>query len=202
MKDEEWAQVVAERAAKRESEVGQKAKPGYLYLLMHPDLPGYFKLGHTTKHPQARLKEHNSDRKKFLGQIVLQTGSLWQLIYYVPVTDARRAESYVYDVLPRFGNLELMSGSPIEGVIEQELKRNPYPDQARYAELQKDELRNYDVDALLESMRAKWVRDGVAHACEEMLRKLTGERDRNDRRSSSPANQYARLNADSSAQPS
>ena len=184
MKDEEWAQVVAERAAKRESEVGQKAKSGYLYLLMHPDLPGYFKLGHTTKHPQARLKEHNSDGKKFLGQIVQQTGSLWQLIYYVPVTDARRAKSYFYDVFHRFGNLELMRGSPIEGISEYGLKRNPYLDEARYVELQENELRDYDVDALLESMRAKLVRDGVAHACEAMLGKLKEERDRNDRRSS------------------
>jgi hypothetical protein len=181
MKNEEWAQVVAERAAKRESEARRKARPGYLYLLTHPDLPGYFKLGHTTKHPQARLKEHNSDGKKFLGQIVQRTGKLWQLIYYVPVTDARRAESYFYDVFPRFGNLELMSGS-IEGIIEQELKGNPYLDKARYAEMQEDELRDYDVNPLLDSIRAEWARDGVAEACEEMLGELKEERDRNDRR--------------------
>jgi len=45
MKNEEWAQVVAERAAKRESEARRKARPGYIYLLTHPDLPGYFKPG-------------------------------------------------------------------------------------------------------------------------------------------------------------
>lgn len=183
MKDEEWAQVVAERAAKRESEARRKARPGYLYLLTHPDLPEYFKLGYTTKHPQARLKEHNSQGKKFLGQIVQRTAKLWQLIYYVPVTDARRAESYFYDVWPRFGNLELMRVSPIEGVIERGLKRNPFLDEARYAEMQQDEFRDYDVNALLDSMRAGWARDGVAEACEEMLiRELTEERDRNDRR--------------------
>ena len=181
MKDEEWAQVVAERAAKQESEVRQKARPGYLYLLAHPDLPGYFKLGHTTKQPQARLKEHNGHGKKFLGQIVQRTGKLWQLIYFVPVTDARRAESYFYEVLPRFGNLELMRG-PIEGVIEQELKRNPYLDVARYAELQEEELRDYDVHALLESMRAEWAQDGVIEACERMVGELTEERRRKDGR--------------------
>jgi hypothetical protein len=184
MKDEQWAQVVAERSAKRESEVERKAKPGYLYLLMHSDLPGYFKVGHTTKHPQARLKEHNSDVKKFLGQIVQQTGTVWQLIYYVPVTAARRAESYFYDVFPRFRNLELMRISPIEGIIEQELKRSPYLHKTRYAELQEGELRDYDVDVLLESMRAKWAQEGVAYRCEEMLGKLKEERERNDRRSS------------------
>ena len=159
-----------------------KARPGYLYLLTHPDLPGYVKLGYTTKHPQARLKEHNSHGKKFLGQIVQRTARLWQVIYYVPVTDARRAESYFYDVLPRFGNLELMRLSPIEGVIEQGLKRNTYLDETRYAEMQEDELRDYDVNALLDSMRAEWSRDGVAEACEEMLGELTEERRRNDRR--------------------
>jgi hypothetical protein len=182
MKDEQWAQVVAERVAKRESEARRKAKPGYLYVLMHSDLPEYFKVGHTTKHPQVRLKEHNGDVKKFLDQIVQQTGTLWQLIYYVPVTDARRAESYFHDLFPRFGNLELMCGMAIEGVIEQWLKRNPYLHEARYAELQEGELRDYDVDALLESMRAKWALEGVAYRCEEMIGKLKGERKRKDRR--------------------
>ncbi|MDX2252481.1 MAG: GIY-YIG nuclease family protein [Nitrospira sp.] len=181
MKDEEWAQVVAERAAKQESEARQKGRPGYLYLLVHPDLPGYFKLGHTTKQPQTRLKEHNSYGNKFLGQIVQRTGKLWQLIYFVPVTDARRAESYFYDVLPRFGNLELMRGS-IESVIEQELKRSPYLDEARFAELQEEELRDCDVEALLESMRAEWAQDGVTDACEKMVRELTEERRRKDGR--------------------
>jgi len=65
-------------------------------------------------------------------------------------------------------NLELLSG-PIEGVIEQELKGNPYLDKARYAELQEDELRDHDINALLDSMRAERARDGVAEVCEEML---------------------------------
>jgi hypothetical protein len=159
-----------------------KARPGYLYLLMHPDLPEYFKFGYTIKHPRARLNEHNSQGKKFLGQIVHRTAKPWQLIYYVPVTDARRAESYFYDVFPRFGNLELMRGMQIEGVIEQELIRNPYLDKTRYTEMQEDELRDYDVNALLDSMRAEWARDGVAEACEEMLGELKEERRRNDRR--------------------
>lgn len=184
MKNEKWAQVVAERGVKRESEALRKARPGYLYLLTHPDLPEYFKLGYTTKHPQVRLKEHNSHGKEFLGQIVQRTAKVWQLVYYVPVTDARRAESYFYDVCPRFGNLELMRISSIEGVIEQELKRHPYLDKARYAEMQENELRGYDVDALLDSLRAEWARDGVAEACEEMLGELTEGRDRNDRRHS------------------
>jgi len=182
MKDEEWAQVVAERAAKQKAEALRKAKPGYLYLLTHPCFPKYFKLGYATKHPRARLKEHNSHGKKFLGQIVQRTAKPWRLIYYVPVTDARSAESYFYDVVPRFGNLELMSASHIEGVISEGLKRNSFLDKARYAEMQEDELRDYDVDALLESMREEWAQDGVADECEKMLGELTEERRRKDRR--------------------
>jgi hypothetical protein len=48
--------------------------------------------------------------------------------------------------------------------------------------MQEDELRDYDVNALLDSMRAEWARDGVAEACEEMLGELKEERRRNDRR--------------------
>lgn len=185
MKDEEGTQVLTERAAQQESAARQKGRPGYLYLLAHPDLPEYFKLGHTTKQPRARLREHNSHGKKFLGQIVQRTGKLWQLIYFVPVTDARRAESYFYDVLPRCGNLELMRG-PIKGVIEQELKRNPYLDEVRYVQLQEAELRNYDVDALLESIRGELAQDGVTDACEKMVCELTEERRRKDGRSRYP----------------
>lgn len=133
MKDEGWAQVVSERAAKQKAEALRKAKSGYLYLLTHPCLPEYLKLGYTTNHPRARLKEHNSHGKKFLGQIVQRTAKPWQLIYYVPVTDVRSAESYFYDLVPRFGNLELMRASPIEGVIAEGLKRNAYLDEARYS---------------------------------------------------------------------
>lgn len=176
------AQVVAECEAKRESQAVRRARPGYLYLLTHPDLPEYFKLGHTTKHPRVRLKEHNTRAKEFLGRIVQRTAKSWQLIYYVPVTDARRAESYLYDVWPRFGNLELMRVSSIEGVVEQDLKRHPYLDKARYVAMQENELRGYEVATLLDSLRAEWARDGLAEACEEMLGELTEERGRNDRR--------------------
>ena len=52
----------------------------------------------------------------------------------------------------------------------------------RHAEMRQDELRDYDTDTLLNSMRAEWVRDGVAEAYEEMLDELMEERRRNDRR--------------------
>ena len=159
-----------------------RTKPGYLYLLIHPDLPEYFKFGYTTKHPQTRLKEHNSQKKKFLGQIVQRTAKLWQLIYYVPVTDVRRAENYFYSIIPRFGGLELMSGMRIEGAIEQELIGNHYLDKARYIEMQEGELHDYNINALLDSMRVEWARDGLAEACDEMLRELKEERKHNDRR--------------------
>jgi hypothetical protein len=182
MKSEKQAMIVPGRENNREAEARWNARQGYLYMLMHPDVPEYFKLGCATEHPQVRLKEHNTHGKNFLGQIVQRTGKRWQLIYYVPVTDAQRAESYFHEVFPRFGGLESRGGSSIEDVIKDGLKQNHYLDEARHAEMRQDELRDYDTDRLLNSMRAEWARDGVAEAYEEMLDELMEERRRNDQR--------------------
>jgi len=85
------------------------------------------------------------------------------------VTGAQRAESYFQEVFPRFGGLESRGGWSIEDVIKDGLEQNHYLDEMRHAEMRQDELRDYDSDTLLNSMRAEWARDGVAEAYEEML---------------------------------
>jgi predicted GIY-YIG superfamily endonuclease len=157
-------------------------RTGYLYVLAHPDLPGYYKLGQTTKHPEKRLKTHNSQKERLLGKIVERTGKPWQLIYYVPVTDARRGESATlwYDVLPRWDNLELNAGSII-GAIE-DLKSNLYLDQTRYAEMLETELLFYDYEAILKTLEREWSRDGLSETCEAMIKEMKVERRSKDKR--------------------
>lgn len=157
-------------------------KNGYLYVLVHPDLPGYHKLGQTTKHPSQRLKEHNNQKARFIGKIVQRTGRPWQLLYYIPVTDPRRAESATlwYDVLPRWDNLELSSGD-VRGAIE-DIKRSPYLERQKYAEMITTELSSYDYERILRDLAHEWSRDGTAERCEALIEQLKTERNRTDRR--------------------
>jgi hypothetical protein len=157
-------------------------KNGYLYVLAHPDLPGYYKLGQTTKHPEERLKTHNTDKQRILGKIVQRTGRPWLLIYFVPVTDARRAESATlwYDVLPRWDNLELSTGSVEDAV--QDIRKSPYLDQTRFSEMLNSELLFYDQTALLQTLERAWSRDGLSESSEAMIRDLKAERRSRDRR--------------------
>jgi hypothetical protein len=159
-----------------------KDKSGYLYVLAHPDLPGYYKLGQTTKHPTKRLKIHNTSFERILGKLAQLTGKPWQLIYYVPVTDPRRAESAFlwYDVLPRWDNLEINKGD-ISGVIE-EIKTSSYLDQVRYNEMINSELRGHDIETLLIQLKGSWSRDGVVEACEVMIKNVKEERRSRDKR--------------------
>ena len=157
-------------------------KTGYLYVLAHSELPGYYKLGQTTKHPEQRLKTHNSDKERILGKIVQRTGKPWQLIYYVPVTNARRAESATlwYDVLPRWDNLELNAGDIISAI--EDLKRNPYLDQARYAVMLETELVFYDYESILSALEREWSREGLPMTCEAMIKEIKVERRSKDKR--------------------
>ena len=52
-------------------------KAGYLYVLVHPSDPDLYKIGQTTCRPAERLAQHNSDYKKYVGQIVKETGQKW-----------------------------------------------------------------------------------------------------------------------------
>ena len=102
------------------------------------------------------------------------------------MTDARRSELYFHEACPRFRDLESRGGSSIEDVINDGLKQNHSLDEARHAEMRQDELRNYGTDTLLNSMRAEWVRDGVAEAYKEILVELMEERRRTDRQYRNP----------------
>jgi hypothetical protein len=68
-------------------------KSGYLYVLVHPSDPDLYKVGQTTRLPQERLVEHNSDYSKYAGQIVKETGQKWELKTYVAVPDLDWAET-------------------------------------------------------------------------------------------------------------
>jgi len=68
-------------------------KSGYLYVLIHPSDPNLYKIGQTTRHPQKRLAEHNSDHSKHAGQIVKETGQKWELKTYIAVPDPNWAEA-------------------------------------------------------------------------------------------------------------
>ncbi|MCD1653561.1 hypothetical protein K7J14_02465 [Treponema zuelzerae] len=159
-----------------------KENTGYLYVLFHPDLPHYYKLGQTTKHPMERLKSHNTDRTKILGKLVQLTNKPWQLIYYVPVTNPRKAESATlwYDVLPRWDNLELNNGDVI--VVIEDIIKSPYLDQDKYNFLLGTELVFYDYKSLIESFERGWERDGLVDQCDELIKKVKDERLKNDKR--------------------
>lgn len=159
-----------------------KENAGYLYVLLHPDLPHYYKLGQTTKHPTERLKNHNTVKTKILGKIVQFTNKPWQLIYYVPVTNPRKAESATlwYDVLPRWDNLELNNGDV--AVVIEDIIKSPYLDQDKYMYLLETELVFYDYKFFIESFEREWERDGLVAECDKMIKKVKEERLQNDNR--------------------
>ena len=68
-------------------------KSGYLYVLVHPSDPDLYKVGQTTRLPQERLVEHNSDYSKHAGRIVKETGQKWELKTYIAVPDPNWAET-------------------------------------------------------------------------------------------------------------
>lgn len=68
-------------------------KAGYLYVLVHPSNPDLYKIGQTTRHPEKRLAEHNSNYEEYTGQIVKETGQKWELKTYIAVPDPYWAET-------------------------------------------------------------------------------------------------------------
>jgi predicted GIY-YIG superfamily endonuclease len=138
---------------------------GYLYLLLHPDKPGVVKIGRTTRSPQRRLAEHNE--RGLLSEIAQASGKPWELIHYVPVTDASKAEAYVWEYLcvPKFGKIEL-HGMPLEFIMEA-LKACVYLDKEKYAAMLDGELREYNVSALLDSIRTARETEAAQRAAEK-----------------------------------
>jgi hypothetical protein len=75
-------------------------KSGYLYLLVHPSDPDLYKVGQTTRHPEERLAEHNSNCKEYTGRIVKETGQKWELKTCIAVTDPYWAETVFWGATP------------------------------------------------------------------------------------------------------
>lgn len=67
-------------------------KSGYLYVLVHPSDPDLYKVGITTRNPENRLAEHNSNYETYTGKIVKETGQKWELKECHAVPDPNWAE--------------------------------------------------------------------------------------------------------------
>lgn len=96
-------------------------KSGYLYVLVHPSDPNLVKIGITTRKPDERLAQHNSDDKELTGQIVKETGQRWILKEYIVVPDSVYAEAVFWEILclhPAFGfkGIEVMQIKDYERV--------------------------------------------------------------------------------------
>jgi hypothetical protein len=83
-------------------------------------------------------------------------------------------------VLPRWDNLELNAGDII--IVIEDIIKNPYLDKARYAEMLKTELVSFDYKALIIALEQEWSRDGLAEACEVMIKEVKVERRSKDKR--------------------
>lgn len=88
-------------------------KPGYLYVLVHPSDPNLYKIGQTTRHPEKRLSEHNSNYEEYAGQIVKETGQKWELKEYHAVPDPYWAETVFWGATP-FGVIPFRGGIEVE----------------------------------------------------------------------------------------
>ncbi len=82
-------------------------KPGYIYVLVHPSDPLLVKIGRTTRKPEERLVEHNSNYEELTGRIVKETGQKWELKEYIAVPDPAWTEAVLWEVIHRFGNEEV-----------------------------------------------------------------------------------------------
>ena len=91
------------------------AKPGYIYVLEHPSDPDLYKIGITTRDPEKRLAEHNSDFTKAAGRIVKETGQKWVLKEYHAVPDPYLAEAAFWAATP-FSLFPLRSAIEVEKV--------------------------------------------------------------------------------------
>lgn len=72
-------------------------KSGYIYVLIHPSDPNLYKIGITTRKPEQRLVQHNSDYTQLTGRIVKETGQKWELKEYHTVPDPYWAETVFWN---------------------------------------------------------------------------------------------------------
>jgi hypothetical protein len=75
-------------------------KAGFLYVLTHPSDPYLIKVGMTTRNPEVRLKEHNSQFDKAAGKVVEATGQEWVIKEFFAVEDTYNAESAFFHRSP------------------------------------------------------------------------------------------------------
>jgi len=75
-------------------------KAGFIYVLIHPSDPYLIKVGMTTRSPEVRLKEHNTQFDKAAGKVVEATGQEWVLKESFAVEDTYNAESAFFHRSP------------------------------------------------------------------------------------------------------
>ena len=86
----------------------RKPKPGFLYILTHPDYEKLVKVGRTTQTVEKRLAQHNT--RGATGEIVKETGKKWEIYHYVRLLDTVEAEARFWDAIcqPRLKHEELV----------------------------------------------------------------------------------------------
>ena len=75
-------------------------KSGFIYVLTHPSDPYLIKVGMTTRSPNVRLREHNTQFDKVAGKVVKATGQEWILKEFCAVEDTYNAESAFFHRSP------------------------------------------------------------------------------------------------------
>lgn len=95
-------------------------KPGYIYVLVHPSDPDLYKIGITTRHPEQRLAEHNTNLTRPAGLIVKETGQKWALKEYHEVPDPYYAESVFWGNTV-FADIPFRRGVEVEKMSSQEV---------------------------------------------------------------------------------
>lgn len=75
-------------------------KAGFIYVLIHPSDSNLIKVGMTTRTPEARLKEHNTQFDKAAGKVVEASGQKWMIKESFAVEDTYNAESAFFHRSP------------------------------------------------------------------------------------------------------
>ena len=73
---------------------------GFIYVLTHPSDPYLIKVGMTTRSPNVRLREHNTQFDKVACKVVEANGQEWILKEFCAVEDTYNAESAFFHRSP------------------------------------------------------------------------------------------------------
>lgn len=82
-------------------------------MLVHPSAPDLYKIGITTRKPEQRLAQHNSDYTQLTGRKVKETGQRWELKEYHAVPDPYWAEAVFWGATP-FADIPYRQGIEVE----------------------------------------------------------------------------------------